>query len=133
MPSKKQTFGAVPPSVGIKISLAIDGIRPSNMSSDEHVTSIVCTVMNGLVGQTVLFLDNHPEVCGVEDQALRRRLVQNGFVIALIEQVCRAWTGKKEDLPGFVKMMQDLFAETLGAEGRDRDYPYPNVEDIGHA
>jgi hypothetical protein len=116
-----------------KLSIEIVGKRPNGVSLDEHMTAIVCAVMNGVVSQTALFLDDSPEICGVDDQLLRRKLIQDGFVIALIEHLCRTWTGKKEDLPGFVKMMQDLFEETFGAEGRGQDFPYPNVGDIGHA
>jgi len=120
-------------SVMANLSIDIVGKRPNGVSLDEHMTAIICAVMNGVVSKIALFLDDSPEICGVDDQLLRRKLIQDGFVIALVEHLCRTWTGKKEDLPGFVKMMQDLFEETLGAEGRDRDYPYPNVEDIGHA
>ena len=133
MPRKKRTSTLPPARLALKFSLDFECVRPADKSPEEYVASVVCNVMNMLAGRAVTFLDTHSEVCGVDDRALRREFIQNGFVLSLTELLCRAWTGKEEDLPGFVKTMQGVFAETQEAEGRGRDHPHPNVEDIGHA
>lgn len=122
--------------VGVKLLLDFVGQRPFGMSDDEYITSIICAVVGGVMEQTVLFLDNHPEIAGVEDKTQLREHIMNGVTIAVTEQLCAVWKfsdQKREALPPFVKMMADLFEEAEASKEWARSPYAPNVEDIGHA
>ncbi len=121
------------PSVAVRLSLEFIGGRPPGMDADEHVTSIICAVIGGVVEQTVKFLDEHPEVTEVKSQRDLREHIMNGVLVAATEQLCAAWKFAKheDDLPTFVKMMYSLFEETIGAE--ENMSARSTVRDVGHA
>lgn len=122
--------------VGVKLIMDFVGQRPFGMSDDEYITSIICAVVGGVMEQTVLFLDNHPEIAGVEDKTQLRDHIMNGVTIAVTGQLCAVWKfsgQKREKLPPFVKMMADLFEEAEASKEWARSPYAPNVEDIGHA
>ena len=122
--------------VSVTMQLNLVGGRPSNMSAEEHVTSIICTVVNAAISQTISFLDGDPSLTGFKDQLQLRRSMMAGALIAASEQVCSAWkfSGQKpEELPGYMRMMYALFEETVGSQDPDSTPLRPNVRDVGHA
>ena len=122
--------------VEVKLVMDFVGERPSGLSDDEYVTSIICAVVSGVMEQTVLFLDEHPEISGVEDKTKLRKHVMAGVTVAVTEQLCAVWkfSGQRADeLPPFVKMMAELFDEVEASKEWYRSPYAPNVGDVGHA
>ena len=122
--------------VAVKLIMDFVGQRPFGISDDEYITSIICAVVSGVMEQTVLFLDEHPEIAGVEDKIELRRHVMAGVTVAVTEQLCAVWKfsgQRREKLPPFVKMMADLFEEAEASKEWARSPYAPNVEDVGHA
>jgi hypothetical protein len=122
--------------VEVKLVMDFVGERPSGLSDDEYITSIICAVVSGVMEQTVLFLDEHPEIAGVEDKAKLRKHVMAGATVAVTEQLCAVWkfSGQRtEELPPFVKMMAELFEEVEASKDWERSPYAPNVGDVGHA
>lgn len=122
--------------VGVKLILDFVGQRPFGMSDDEYITSIICAVVGGVMEQTVLFLDEHPKIVGVEDEIKLREHIMNGVTVAVTEQLCAVWKfsgQKREALPPFVKMMADLFEEAEASKDWSSSPYAPTVGDIGHA
>jgi hypothetical protein len=122
--------------VAVKLILDFVGPRPFGMSDDEYITSIICAVVGGVMEQTILFLDKHPKIVGVEDKTQLREHIMNGVTIAVTEQLCAVWKfsgQKREALPPFVKMMAALFEEAEASKDWESSPYAPNVGDIGHA
>jgi hypothetical protein len=137
MNAKKPDLGYDPDHrVEVKLLMDFVGERPSGLSDDEYVTSIICAVVSGVMEQTVLFLDEHPEISGVEDKTKLRKHVMAGVTVAVTEQLCAVWkfSGQQPDeLPPFVKMMAELFDEVEASKEWERGPYAPNVGDVGHA
>jgi hypothetical protein len=122
--------------VEVKLLMDFVGERPSGLSDDEYVTSIICAVVSGVMEQTVLFLDKHPEITGVEDKTQLRKHIMAGVTVAVTEQLCAVWKfsgQRREELPPFVKMMAELFEEAEASKDWARSPYAPNVGDVGHA
>lgn len=115
-----------PPQVSVRLMLDVLGGRPKGMTGEEHVAGIICAVINTVMEQTVLFLDEHPNVTEIYNKSELRHYIMNGAIVAATEQLCAAWkfSHQPEEIGSFVKMMFDEF-EYRGAE--------PNVGDVGHA
>lgn len=119
--------------VAVHLSLEIPGGRPPGMSADDHITSILCSIINGVMEQAVVFLDKNPQVTEVYNKDQLRSHIMNGAIIASVEQLCAAWkvSHRAEDLPDFVKTMFVLFEASAEADQNPKNRP--TVGDVGHA
>jgi hypothetical protein len=135
MNAKKESDFQSDPVVTVDMAITF-GERPSNMTPVEHVTAIICSVVSGTMEKVVLYLDENPDLVGANSKDGQRIMIMNAAMLAMVEQLCVIWKARgdpKEKLPEFVKMMADLYEETLGADDGEGRYFYPNVGDVGHA